>query len=282
MGSGTCDSIAPRLCLGPQTYTGGMTEASAPRVGIISYCDRLRTNAHVNHEVYARVHGYTYIFDIAPVSEPPQHKKFFLKIEKIRKFLPLFDWVFWIDDDAFFMGRKTKLTSFIERFPDSTLIFCASPRVSDNWTWMSSGSMFIKNSPLGRQLIDAVMETDLQEVKSWWDADRFGMWTGGDQDAIVYQLMTNPLFQQEGFYARLEPREFNSRPWHFVNGAFENFLLHFTGNDKGRQALEFARKWDLSDALTYHKEVKRLRGLFPAPEPESTESTDASARPAVP
>lgn len=236
-------------------------------VGIISYCDRLRTNAHVNHEVYARVHGYTYIFDIAPTSEPPQHKKFFLKLEKIRKFLPLFDWLFWIDDDAFFMGRKTRLTSFVERFPNATLIFCASPTNAGKWTWMSSGSMFIRNSELGRKLIDAVMQTDLQVVKAWWDADRFGMWTGGDQDAIVYQLMTNPLFQQEGFYARLEPREFNSRPSHFVKGPFEHFLVHFTGDNKGAQALEFAQKWGLSDALTRHKEMKHLRGLFPAPLP---------------
>lgn len=253
-----------------------MTGQEQPRIGIVSYCDRLRTNAHVNHELYARAHGYTYIFDIAPTSEPPQHKKFFLKLAKIRKFLPLFDWVFWIDDDAFFMGRKTQLASFTERHPDATIIFCSSPRDTENWTWMSSGSMFIRNSELGRALVDAVMATDLQEVKAWWDAERYGMWTGGDQDAIVYQLMTNPLFQQDGFYVQLEHRAFNSRPWHFENGPFEHFLLHFTGNDKGRQALEFARKWDISDALTYHKEVKRLRGLFPAPLPEGWEEPQAA------
>lgn len=258
-----------------------MTNLPEPRIGIISYCDRLRTNAHVNHEVYARVHGYTYIFDIAPTSEPPQHKKFFLKIEKIRKFLPLFDWLFWIDDDAFFMGRKTRLASFVERCPEATIIFCASPRTPHHWTWMSSGSMFIRNSKVGRRFVEAVMETDLHEVKAWWDPERLGMWTGGDQDAIVYQLLTNPEFQEEGFYVRLEPREFNSRPGHFTQGPFEHFLLHFTGNDKGRQALEFARKWGLSDALTYPKEVKGLRGLFPAPVPEGMDETDAAGATAL-
>ncbi len=252
-----------------------MSATSEPRLGIISYCDRLRTNAHVNHELYARRHGYTYIFDIAPTSEPPQHKKFFLKLEKIEKFLPLFDWLFWIDDDAFFMGRKTRITSFVERNPDATIIFCKSPKANGNWTWMSSGTMLIRNSELGRSFIAAARGTDLQVVKEWWDPERLGMWTGGDQDAMVYQLLTNPDFQQPGFFSRLDSHGFNSRPTDFVAGPFEHFVVHFTGSDKGRQALEFARKWELSDALTYHKEVRSLRGLFPAPTPPGVEDAEA-------
>lgn len=254
-----------------------MTEDNGARIGIISYCDRLRTNAHVNHELYARAHGYTYIFDIAPTSEPPQHKKFFLKLEKIRKFLPLFDWLFWIDDDAFFMDRDVRIASFAERFPRATIVFCASPRTSDDrWTWMSSGTMLIRNTELGRRLLDAVMDTDLKEAKAWWDASEFGMWTGGDQDALVFQLATNHAFQQEDFAVRLDHDAFNNRPAHFTRGPFDHFVLHFTGADKGRQAADFAQKWGLSAALTEPRELDGLRGLFPAPvsAPDEAPSAD--------
>lgn len=241
-----------------------MSEPTGPRVGIISYCDRLRTNAHVNHELYARAHGYTYIFDIAPVAEPAQHKNFFLKLAKIKKFLPLFDWLFWIDDDAFFTGRKTTLTSFIDAHPDATIIFCASPKDTGLWTWMSSGTMLIRNTELGRKLIDATIATDLAKAREWWDDSVYGYWTGGDQDALVYQMMTNPDFAVEGFYAQLDYTAFNCRPRHFVAGGFEHFVLHFTGKDKGRQSLDFAEKWGMSEALTYKKEMANLRGLYPA------------------
>ena len=50
------------------------------------------------------------------------------------------------------------------------------------------GQFFIRNSPQTLGLLDAVARTDLAMVKAWWDPERYGLFTNGDQDAFVYQL----------------------------------------------------------------------------------------------
>ena len=40
-------------------------KTTAPRIAIISYSTQLRYAAYINHQVYARTHGYDYIFDLA-------------------------------------------------------------------------------------------------------------------------------------------------------------------------------------------------------------------------
>ena len=228
------------------------------RLGIVSYSDKLRTLAHANHELYARAHGYTYIFDIAPT----ENWKYFAKLEKIAKFLPLFDWLFWIDDDAFFMQRHVPLTRFLEAVPEATVVFCESPVNEDKWTWLSSGNFFIRNTPLAAQFLQDVIATDREAVERWWDSSVYGHYTKGDQDAIVYQLVTNPLYSQPGFLVRLPFEAFNSRPTHFTESAKDQFLVHVTGGDKRGQAQRFGERFNLPESLTYWNELKALKGIY--------------------
>lgn len=231
---------------------------TAPRIGLISYCDKIRTLAHINHELYAREQGYTYIFDIAPT----EHWRFMAKIEKIRKLLPLFDWVFWIDDDAFVMDRTVRVETFVDHAPDAHLIFCESPVRDGVWTWISSGNFLIRNTPEALAFLDAVLATPLAEVEAWWDTDRFGKYTRGDQDAMVYQLHSDPRFTADGFAVRLPYTAFNTRPEHFVDGPREHFLVHFTGGDKRQLAIEFGQRFDLPESLTYWSELKAVKGVY--------------------
>jgi hypothetical protein len=234
------------------------------RLGIVSYCDTFRTLAHVNHESYAREHSYTYIFDIAPTTSTT----YFAKVEKIRKFLPLFDWVFWIDDDAFFMQRSVGLEEFPARAEGAEVIFCSSPpRGSESgfstwWTWLSSGNFLIRNTPEALRLLDAVLATDLTKVAEWWDAEEFGNYTKGDQDAFVFQLATDPVFSREGFAARLPFEAFNTRPEHFVQGPDDHFLVHFTGGNKRGQARQFGKRFGLTEALVTRDELSAYNAVF--------------------
>lgn len=228
------------------------------RIGIVSYCDHLRTLAHVNHQSYANEQGYFYSFDIAPTAE----WRFKAKIEKIAKFLPLFDWVFWIDDDAFIMRQDERLEKFIAQAPRASVIFCESPPNDGKWTWLSSGNFFIKNTPDAAQLLADVLETDMDVVRSWWDEDVYGHFTRGDQDALIYQLVTNPRYSADDFLARLPFEAFNSRPFHFTTSARDQFLVHFTGADKRRQAIEFGERFDRGETLLYWSQVKKMKGVY--------------------
>ncbi|GHG56161.1 hypothetical protein GCM10011331_23380 [Flavimobilis marinus] len=214
-------------------------------IGIISYCDHLRTRAHINHQAYASRHGYTYIFDVAPTVE----RKFGAKLEKIQKLTPLFDWTFWIDDDAFFMQHDRALREFLPKDPRTALVFCESPINKGKKTWISSGNFLIRRTARTSRFLRDVARTPMDVVEAWWDVDRLGYFTRGDQDAMVYQLLTNPVYRRPGFVRRLPYTAFNTRPFHFQSKPDEHFLVHFTGDDKGTQAAAFAGRFGLSEAL---------------------------------
>ena len=230
---------------------------SSPRIGIVSYCDRLRTLAHVNHQLYATANDHVYIFDVAPT----ESWKFMAKIEKIGKFLPLFDWLFWIDDDAFIMNRSVRLQSFIDEAPEATIIMCTSPIRDGVWTWVSSGNFLIRNTPEAIGFLYEVRRTDLEKVRAWWDSEVYGHFTRGDQDAMVYLLNTHPIYSREGFLAKLPYTAFNSRPEHFTHPR-DHFLVHFTGQNKRELVQEFASRFSLPESLTYWNELKSLKGVY--------------------
>lgn len=228
-----------------------------PNIGIVSYCDHPRTLASVNHELYASRNGYTYIYDIAPT----RRRRFEAKVEKIQKFLPLFDWVFWIDDDAFFLQPDVRLESFLDLAPTSSVIFCESPVNEGKWTWLSSGNFFIRNTPESFRLLEEVLATDLDDVSAWWDPSTYGYYTKGDQDAFVYRLASDESFSAPGFLTRLPYERFNTRPFHFTDSADEHFLVHFTGGDKHGQADAFGRRFGLTPALVPQAALDALSGV---------------------
>lgn len=211
---------------------------------IISYCDHIRTNAHLNHARYATQHGHSYLFDISPT----QHTHFYAKVEKIKKLLLLTDWLFWIDDDAYFIDFDKDIADYIDESKE--LIFCASPKDSGIFTYLSSGNFFLKNTPAVHALLNACLSTDLEHVRSWWNPNTFGKFTNGDQDALVYQMHQHPDWNGKEEKWTIHPfSEFNSRPRHFLQYPDNHFLVHFVGNKKHRQVLQFAKDMNLAEDL---------------------------------
>lgn len=213
------------------------------KIGILSYCDHLRTNAHINHQFYSNTNGYTYIFDISPT----KHSRFQSKIDKILKFLPLFDYVFWIDDDAIFCNFEKKLEEFIKISEKSHFIFCKSPiNQHGNWTYISSGNFFIKNTIEARSILEQSLRINLTVIKDWWVKEKLGLFTNGDQDQIIYML-----HQFNIDYERLDYDQFNTRKYHFDENKpiFQHFLCHFVEGNKHLQLLDFAKRFGLNEFL---------------------------------
>lgn len=233
------------------------------RVGIVSYCDHLRTYAHVNHQYYAERHGYTYIYDIAPTHHTPYKNK----AEKLLKFLDLFDWVFWIDDDAFFLQYDVPLEPFIEDKPGYDLIYCESPvntvtkEDGERWTYLSSGNFFMKNTPKVREFLQAVIDGSRDVAKENWDEETMGFYGHGEQEIMVYLLTKDERFNGPQFHTRYTYEAFNTRPFHFKKTPDEHFLVHFTNHDKHQQALEFAARFSLSPALIPQADFDTFQGV---------------------
>lgn len=216
---------------------------------ILSGSSRVRTAAGANHRVYADRWGLDSVFDTTPAAVPSIYLH---KVKTVRRFLPHHEWLFWIDDDAFFTQLDIDVRSFLSDAGEHDLLFCASPvNPRGGWTWMSAGQFFIRRTPAMLELLDAVLDTDLAEVRPWWRPDELGLFTDGDQDAFVYQLLRDDS-PWAGSFARLPWEGFNSRPYHYRSRLDEHFLCHFAvpgTQTKAELILEFAERMGTSAAL---------------------------------
>lgn len=228
------------------------------KIGIISYCDHIRTYASVNHQFYADQHNYTYIYDIAPTINSVYKNK----IEKILKYMDLFDWVFWIDDDAFFLQYQKPLDNFLRANKKYDLIYCKSPLNQGKWTYLSSGNFFLRSNRKTKEFLLSCLSTDISVARDTWNEEEDGMFTNGDQDIMVHLLKRDKRFSKGGFSVCLPYETFNTRPFHFEKSTDEHFLVHFTGNDKNEQALDFAKKFGLSPALIPDEDFASYYGVY--------------------
>jgi hypothetical protein len=223
---------------------------TAPPLMIVSGSSRVRTAASLNHALYAAHHDIPYFFDAGPSKVD---SIYFHKLHVIRRYLPLAEWLFWIDDDAFFTDFEVDLRRFLADAGERELVFCKSPvNPRGGWTWMSSGQFFIRNTPDMAALLDAVLGTDLAAVKAWWDPDTYGLFTNGDQDAFVYGLQgPDPRWRER--FAQLPPDAFNNRPYHYEQRLDEHFICHFAlpGAHRPKADLigEFAERLGTNQAL---------------------------------
>ncbi len=175
-----------------------------------------------NHYAYARRHGYTYIGCDWPTSAT---NRYMTKFMYLKHYINLFDYVFWIDDDAFFIDLEKGLEHFIPS-GDKIVSFCKSPANKKIFTFLSSGQFLIRGGKRSEEFIEAILNTPLETVEEWWRED-LGMFTRGDQDAIVYLLHKDSKYRD---CAELfDYMDFNSRLADLQRDPSGVFLLHFTG-----------------------------------------------------
>lgn len=225
-------------------------DSRGQRILILSGTSRRQYPTLLNHRIYADLHGYRYRFDVTP------HKGitnlYFHKLVSIMDALEDCDWLFWLDDDAAFTQMAVSLESIVpelDQSPYTYAIFCKSPINRGKWTYLSIGNFFVKNCARSRELLTACIATDLAVVKDWWQEERFGMLTNGDQDALVYCIETQPYLKEGVLILNYE--RFNTRPFHY-RSADQHFLVHFTHSPdrpKLTQMREFASQFGLNEFL---------------------------------
>lgn len=222
---------------------------------ILSGSNNPQYSTSKNHAAYALRHGYDYIFDRGPYQRLPN--PYFHKVAAISHHLPNYDWIFWLDDDAAFTQLGISIESLVPEINNNpTAIFCRSPINRGMWTYISSGNFLIRNCEDSFALLNAVLSADLGSIEVWWDSEKFGLFTHGDQDALVYNIATGNF----GDIFRLEYERFNTRPFHFHRSSEDNFLVHFTsspGATKTEQMKQFARKFKLNKFLLHPNPVLR-------------------------
>ena len=208
---------------------------------ILSGSTHLRFNSRLNHACYANLHGCFYSFDTTP---RPLASVYDHKLLSILN-LPIDnDWWFWIDDDAFFTQFSRALDDIELDLDGAALVFPKSPiNPRGGWTFLSSGNFFFKNCLEVHEFFAGALESQMSEIKGWWDESKLGIFTNGDQDKIVWKLFHDPcIFEM----TRVVPYElFNTRPYHFEASPEEHFLVHFAvpGKTKEESLREFQTRF---------------------------------------
>lgn len=135
-------------------------------IGIItSYTNHIRWDnygkcdygdfASLNHHEYANKHGYSYVKKIVNNDDYQDWHPTWIKIDVLKTYLPIFDYVVWIDADAVFYNQDVKIEDFIEDNIDLVIPKLELDRVSGNvWTNTTTGFMIWKNSEWSRSVLD--------------------------------------------------------------------------------------------------------------------------------
>ena len=202
------------------------------KLGILSsYYPGGRFDSQINHRAYADRHGYYQIFNGAPEKDG---RGYFHKIQTLLRYMDLFDWIWWIDDDAYFTDFEKPLTHWIDANPNSEFIICKSPSTKQIFTEFSSGQFLLKCTPRAKSFLKKALATNMETVKAFWH-EGLGFFSDGDQDTFVYLIKTDPEFR-DNFIVRLDHNEFNNREFEYESRADEHFLVHFTGRPEVKLA----------------------------------------------
>ena len=234
-----------------------------PRICLTSGGDEIRLRSYVNHAIYAREHGMD--FRLETGIDPEIRSKFDYKVSILRRLLPMYDWLVWLDDDAFVTDfAATNIQDLIadaERDGISLVIAEGPLEPNGFWSRINTGVMLIRNDEVGRAIVEETATADLTEVRAWWDDNRDGLFTNGDQDQMWWVIRTRG---HEHSVRIVGHRELNSRGHYYETSLADSFVMHFTGYpDKELGIARFAERWGVGQELVpetlldkYHVRVR--------------------------
>lgn len=216
---------------------------------LVSGADEIRLRSYINHSIFAQLHGLDYRLECA-VSERVE-SKWFYKTRTIERVLPRYDWVAWIDDDAFITDfSRDNFTALIQRAEagGQFLVVAEGPREPNGmWTAINAGVLLVKNCQRSRDLLAAMTTANVGRAKDWWDTERVGWYCDGDQAVIPWWIATQGL---EDEVLVVGHRELNSRGHFYENSLADAFVMHFCGYpDKAIGIVAFAERWGIGQEL---------------------------------
>lgn len=180
---------------------------------LTSYTDHIRWDnygkcdygdyASLNHHEYANKHGYSYIKEIVKDSDYTEWHPTWIKIDVIKKYLPFFDYVVWIDADAVFVNQHIKIEEFITENVDLVLPKLEADRNTGNmWTHTTTGFMIWKNSEWSKNILSELWNNPTQyrfeffHEQSRLDELLFPIFTNEGGDNILHKKIEdieNPI-----------------------------------------------------------------------------------------
>jgi hypothetical protein len=219
----------------PPLFPGGPAQQQQQqklRIAIISYFkpsadERFLYQAKMAHHsqqsrrLYAARHGYDVIWEDESTTVPGKTAHWG-KLVAVAKWLPYYDWVWWLDVDTLVMNHSLPLEWLIATYATNPRVHLLISRDRD---YVNSGSMLLRSSAETIQFFRELIQT-----KSWDEDQIFEQAPIND---LVIRDLRSPYLVERGFTVFVPPEYLNAGPpgWCVKMYGYEPgvFIVHFPG-----------------------------------------------------
>jgi len=195
---------------------------------IISGADSYRYDAYINHQQYADVRGIDYKFHLSSGLTNPFFTKCYAILDSFKKG---YEYILWIDDDAFFIDPSWNCLSIFEQYKEDVIVTQGRTNKKSETTFFNNGIMFIRKTDKMIDLFISIPDIPWTKVQSNWNSE-WGPCEGNDQPRMIYLTQT----QYPESVKILDYPGFNAHEITFKQ--IKNFLdtqppiVHITGQNK--------------------------------------------------
>lgn len=216
---------------------------------LVSGADEIRSRSYINHTIYSQLHHLDYRLECG-LSEGISNK-FFYKTSIMLRVLPRYEWIVWLDDDVYITDFASDSIRNLVEAADSAgkfMVVAEGPLEPNGfWSHVNTGVLALKNCPKSFDLLRSMTTANLTAAKVWWDDERDGTFTGGDQDILWWWIAERGLRDRVDI---VDHRLLNSRG-HYYNGSLTDaFAMHFCGYpDKKVGVVPFGERFGLGQEL---------------------------------
>lgn len=115
------------------------------------YTDDIKKYANINYKIN-KLYCKKYDYDIIKSHERTykNRKPHWERLPLLLKYIDKYDYIIWIDADAFFYKNAPPITNVIDNYPDKTFIFSGDSPKNDK---INSGFFITKNNKLGKDIL---------------------------------------------------------------------------------------------------------------------------------
>lgn len=153
---------------------------------IISGADSYRYDAHLNHQRYADAQEIEYKFHLSNGLSNPFFTKCYAILDSFEKG---YEYVLWIDDDAFFIDLDWDCREIFKNHHQDVIVTQGRTNKKSGVTLFNNGVMFIRNTENMRNLFSSIPNIKWQELTDNWNLE-WGPCEGNDQPRMIYLIQT--------------------------------------------------------------------------------------------
>ena len=212
-----------------------MTSPSRKVCICMSANDAIKDYATLSEQInrrYANKHGYDFeMFDVTPTGRAPQ----WCKIQVVNDLLSRdkYDYIFWIDADAYFNKQDIPLDDIISQHPDKDVILCEDNINSGKSNTVNSGTFFVKCSPWSKAFFEHV-----------WNYEGIYRQAHFHEQTVIEQYINQDIMESKQHIIVKPCKTFNSIiNVQIADGTLkDNFIIHLMAMKK-EDRIEYMTEW---------------------------------------